>query len=60
MTSYIALLFIVVVAALTMFGVISLETFTSLWQEAFVVAIKAAVFAMIPGGFLFGILTWRD
>ena len=60
MIAYIAVTFTLVVAALTMLGLISLDTFTVLWQGAFVVAVKSAVFAMIPFGFLFGILTWRD
>lgn len=60
MTAYIAVMFTLVVAALTMLGVISLDTFTVLWQGAFVLAVKAAVFAMIPGGFILGVLACQD
>jgi hypothetical protein len=35
-------------------GLISLDSFMGLWQWAFVVVVKGALFAMIPGGLLLG------
>jgi hypothetical protein len=36
-------------------GIISLDNFMGLWEWAFAVVVKGALFAMIPGGFLLGI-----
>jgi len=54
-TARIAVIFVIIIAALVVLRIISLDTFTDLWQSAFVVAVKAAVFAMIPCGFLVAI-----
>ena len=55
MAMKIIVLSIAIIAAFTMLKWLSLDTFTTLWQEAFVIAVKAAIFAMIPGGFLLAI-----
>jgi hypothetical protein len=55
MVAKLMVLFIIVIAGFTMMGWLSLDTFTNLWQQAFVMAIKSALFAMIPGGFLFAV-----
>ncbi len=60
LTATIAVMFVIFIGAFTMLGWMSLDTFTHLWQGAFVVAIKSAVFAMIPFGFLLGIVAWLD
>jgi len=52
----IIIVFVAIITACTMLGWISLDTFTSLWQQAFVIGVKSALFAMIPGGFLLAIL----
>lgn len=55
MVGKILILFIGMLAVFTMMGWLSLDTFTSLWAGAFVIAVKSALFAMIPGGFLLAI-----
>ncbi len=55
MVAKIAIIFMAIIAAATMFGWIDISTFSDLWQQAFVVAIKSTLLAMIPGGFLIAV-----
>lgn len=54
----IIILFMAIITAFTMLGWLSLDTFMSLWQQAFVVGVKSALFAMIPFGFALGFIVW--
>ena len=60
MIAYMAIGIMLAMVIPTALGWIPHATFNNLWQWWFVAAVKSAVFAMIPFGFLFGILTWGD
>jgi hypothetical protein len=49
-----------VLGAFVMLGGLPLDTFMRFWQQAFVFAVKAAIFAMIPGGFILYFIASRN
>jgi len=49
---------VIVMMILYALNAVSLDQFLSVWTYAFVAAVKGAVFAAIPLGFLFGAYFW--
>ena len=51
---------IVVLGSFMILGWVSLDTFMNVWTNVFVAVVKSMVFAVIPFGFILGIITWAN